>query len=252
MPPPPSLPAGWRAVWSKEQEAYYYWHVGTAHTTWEFPEAAIPETPEVQSQISDALVVEICEAATADAGCNVHGAREPCSEEAHFTARVTQTAREAITTRTAQSVRHFLCMQHWRPRADLQACVRLFHGERVEVTWMDGQEGGWAFGNYLEDPSKEGYFPQFILQPSKRTPCPRHVGEICHVTEHFLAPEEVAGYVSVEQGDVVRVLHPSQDPYVWAYVERTGALPERGWVPECVLAATNRAVGLAGLGVSLP
>jgi len=212
--PPPRVPAGWKAVWSQEQEAYYFWHLATNDTTWEPPE-----------------VIE-------------HAATPPLQE---FVAATE--APDLQPAQPASSAKHYTCLQHWRPRADLQVCLRLLHGERLEVTWNDGQIGGWAFGYTLEDPSKEGYFPQDIFQPAKRPGCPRHIGDHCHATEHFVAPEEVAGYVSVEQGDAVRVLHPSQDPFAWVYVERTGALQERGWLPDAVLAATGGALG-EGLGIS--
>ena len=33
----PTVPSGWKAVYSVNDNAYYYWHLGTNHTQWEDP-----------------------------------------------------------------------------------------------------------------------------------------------------------------------------------------------------------------------
>jgi len=70
----------------------------------------------------------------------------------------------------------------------------------------------------------------------KRELRPRALGERLSVCEKFDTPDSVGGYVFVQPGDTLRVLHPMEEPYVWAYVEREGepGVSERGWVPGIV------------------
>lgn len=128
-------------------------------------------------------------------------------------------------------------------------CIRLFHGERVMVTWVDGKEHGWAYGHVVDDVAKEGYFPQDLLAEVVRQPQNHQADKVCGVLERFEAPEEVAGYLSIDRGDVLKVLHPIDAPYVWAYVERVSGpdrilvQQERGWVPEAILCGVAEAEG---------
>lgn len=138
-----------------------------------------------------------------------------------------------------------ICVQHWRPRQELTQMIRLLQGERLQVTWTDGNAGGWAYGSTLEDPSVTGYFPQDTLAEVEREARPRAVGEAYGVLQRFDDPEEITGYLGIRPGDTVEVLYPMQKPYVWAYVKlislagRDPAAADRGWVPESVLSDTD-------------
>eukprot|EP00747_Dinoflagellata_sp_TGD_P205459 gnl/TRDRNA2_/TRDRNA2_79190_c1_seq1.p1 gnl/TRDRNA2_/TRDRNA2_79190_c1~~gnl/TRDRNA2_/TRDRNA2_79190_c1_seq1.p1 ORF type:complete len:344 (+),score=52.44 gnl/TRDRNA2_/TRDRNA2_79190_c1_seq1:40-1032(+) len=135
----------------------------------------------------------------------------------------------------------YMVSRHWRPRAGAEGaeiCLRLFHGERVAVSWMDGQAEGWAYGYALSELGKYGYFPQSILKPVKHNPLRCSAGVKLSVRELFQAPADIGGYLTLSPGDVVRALHPLEDPFVWAYVELVspGVMPAAsGWVPEMVL-----------------
>jgi len=92
----------------------------------------------------------------------------------------------------------------------------------------------------LEDASKTGYVPWAALSELSRDPFMREVGRLCSAVESFLAPQDEGGYLSVEQGEALRVIHPMERFYVWAYVERVDGREgpcqsERGWVPEFIL-----------------
>lgn len=134
----------------------------------------------------------------------------------------------------------YVCTRHWRPRSEVAECMAITWGEYVEVLWSDGNLEGWAYGKTLQEPEKEAYFPQEILQPRQRRPPPRQLGDRCKVVEHFEAPPEVGGYLSVSPGDVLQFLHTAESPYVWIYAQRVassqGPTPvATGWVPSSVL-----------------
>jgi len=118
--------------------------------------------------------------------------------------------------------------------------MRLIQGEVIVVTWLDGQEQGWAFGSVLEDPSQEGYFPQAVLE-ARKSPHRRQVNDTCSAVEKFDAPTDIGGYLNVEASDKLRVLHPPTDNCVWVFVELLGrGTAPRGWVPESVLGEPRR------------
>ena len=171
-------------------------------------------------------------------------------EEAKRRAKAEQARAEAdAAARAAEKERQMkdslgqrVCTRNWQPlpQPDIQdRCLRLFHGECVEVTWTDDQDEGWAHGYALDDRSKEGYFPQMILAPLKRRPRQHSVGERCTPNQPFQPPPDIGGYLVVEPGDPLKVLHPLEPPFVWAYVGRLGkdevTTVKAGWVPECIL-----------------
>jgi len=138
-----------------------------------------------------------------------------------------------------------ICTRHWRPLANVPNTIRLLHGERVQVTWVQGEADGWAWGRCLEDSSREGYFPWDVVAALTHKPRYRPVGEVCAVSDIFEAPQEIGGYLSICPGDMVQVMHPLEEPFVWAYVKRIpqprgthrhdDGAASVGWIPECVL-----------------
>lgn len=129
-----------------------------------------------------------------------------------------------------------VCYRHWRLcLPGLESCIRLIQGEQVEVTWLD-EATGWAYGHTLHDPSRRGYFPQEVVRQCLRPTRAYVVGEACQAIQRFEAPPDIGGYLSLEVGDVLTVLHPVVEPAVWAYVERgRGATADRGWAPATAL-----------------
>merc|ERR1712232_441085 len=104
----------------------------------------------------------------------------------------------------------------------------------MNITWTDGQESGWAYGQAVDDPDKMGYFPQAVMKEVKCQLSNHRVGEKLSVIEEFQAPEDIGGYLTVVPGDVLKILHPMDHPYVWAYVEHCnpqGSHLFQGWVP---------------------
>eukprot|EP00927_Polykrikos_kofoidii_P055678 TRINITY_DN49899_c0_g1_i1.p1 TRINITY_DN49899_c0_g1~~TRINITY_DN49899_c0_g1_i1.p1 ORF type:complete len:488 (+),score=74.35 TRINITY_DN49899_c0_g1_i1:146-1609(+) len=132
-----------------------------------------------------------------------------------------------------------ICIRHWRPRPgveSLESCIRVLQGERFIVTWTSGDAKGWVYGHAVEDPKRVGYFPHTVIVQARESARPRPVGELCGVSEPFTEPEEVGGFLSVEPGDVLRVVAPMERPFIWAFVERAGtSQPEVGWVPQSIL-----------------
>jgi len=260
QPPPPRLPPDWQAIWAETQHAYYFWHLPTNRTTWDAPEmedaaaqaqqAAAAENARREGLVSEAREITGIDSAAARTLLESHNWNLEAAIRSHVQRQEAAARRraeeEAAAARAAEEAKRvpqkrlgaYICAQHWRPRLGIPGCIRVFHGERVKVTWTDGQEEGWAYGTVLDEPSKEGYFPQAILKEFKYHPRGRRAGERCTAMERFDAPEEVGGYASVAPGDTVKVLHPTAEPYVWVYVERIsshGLAPEVGWVPECIL-----------------
>eukprot|EP00931_Biecheleriopsis_adriatica_P041994 TRINITY_DN23937_c0_g1_i2.p1 TRINITY_DN23937_c0_g1~~TRINITY_DN23937_c0_g1_i2.p1 ORF type:complete len:654 (+),score=125.26 TRINITY_DN23937_c0_g1_i2:122-2083(+) len=166
-------------------------------------------------------------------------ARRRAEEEAAALARVEAEAAAARAQRCALG--RSICIRPFRPfLSGLEACIRLNEGEQVMVIWTDGDVGGWAYGQILDDSQgrKEGYFPQAcikeFIRPSRRI----EKGELRQALEPYEGPADVSGYLSLEVGDVLTVLHPVVEPFVWVYAERScplGGPPERGWVPEAWL-----------------
>mmetsp|Transcript_34725 Transcript_34725/g.63093 ORF Transcript_34725/g.63093 Transcript_34725/m.63093 type:complete len:656 (-) Transcript_34725:82-2049(-) len=130
---------------------------------------------------------------------------------------------------------HYVCKRHWKPKDDVEGCIRIFHGERVKSMWTEGANG-WAYVVFLDDPTQEGYVPQDILQVPQRPAQEREKGETLTVLEAFEAPAEVSGYLSAAPGELVSVMYPVSGECVWAYCENESTL-ECGWMPECVLSS---------------
>lgn len=252
QPPPPRLPLEWQAIWSEEQQAYYYWHTPTNHTTWEAPVVKVESAEEEPSAPAGGGVPRLTSRGSL-VECGVEGTgphqggyrprwrslgRAPGSDDSRRPDEGPPLHRDFVKRILDKG--HYICTRHWRPKPGLEACMRLWHGERVSVTWVDGQARGWAYGFVIDCPSTEGYFPQEVLEEVKHVPRYHGVGDQCGVAEIFEPPAEVGGYLSVAPGDVLKVLYPCDVPHVWAFVERVVAPvwsphPEMGWVPESIL-----------------
>jgi len=275
-PPPPPLPPGWQAVWCDAQKAYYFWQTSSNLTMWDAPEvppdtsaAAEQEASPTSSTTMSTAVVPAAVVEDPAAAAQLEFIRRlelgSGAAEGRLETMADTTGELNLDASSRQpeilvglEEGQYLCTRPWRPREDLPECLRLFHGERLEVSWSETQEEGWAFGCILEEPSREGYFPQSALRPAPRPPAPHALGDLCSVNELFAEPEGVTGYLAVSLGDSVRVLHPPSEPFVWVYVERLGSRSKRevGWVPECVLVgqgeASDASVLLAGGGAGGP
>jgi len=132
----------------------------------------------------------------------------------------------------------YLCVKHWQPiQGKIEGGIAVLHGDRIQVTWTDDCENGWAYGNVVGEPQKEGYFPQQCVGTPKRSPFNFVVGQAYTVAEHFKGPAGQGGYMSVAPGDVVIVLHQDKDANAWVYGRPGGSCEEAGgWLPEAVLA----------------
>lgn len=131
----------------------------------------------------------------------------------------------------------YVCLRHWTPKAEVENCLTVLHGQRLVVDWTDGQPSGWAFGRFLDDASKAGYISQDLLLACDPAVV-LSAGETCQIVESFHVPEE--GYLTLARGDKVRVL-AAENHYVWAHCELlssrrpTSKVGSRGWAPEWVL-----------------
>lgn len=252
QPPPPRLPSGWQAVWAEEHMAYYFWETTSGKTSWDAPdlEEANTETSRQQSLISQVQNI---------AGLDREKARALLEENEWNVERSIRILKEREDTRKAQEAAQrkaereaeeqrraeqeslkvdvhteLVCARHWQPKAGIQGCIRIFHGQRVRCSWTEGPTG-WAYVVFLDDPNTVGYVPQAVLTEATRAGISRALGEDCPVLEAFVAPEEVRGYLSVSPGDAVTVLHPVSEDGVWAYCQQKRQQAESGWLPECVL-----------------
>lgn len=255
QPPPPRLPSGWQAVWAEEHMAYYFWETSSGKTTWDAPalEEASSETSRQQSLISQVQNIagldrEKARALLEENEWNVErsirilkeredarkaqeAAQRKAEREAEERRRAEQAEQESLKVDIHPEL---VCTRHWQPKAGIQGCLRIFHGQRVRCSWTEGASG-WAYVVFLDDPNTVGYVPQAILKESARAGTNRALGEDCPVLEAFVAPEEVRGYLSVSPGDTVTVLHPVAEDGVWAYCQQKRQQAESGWLPECVL-----------------
>lgn len=130
----------------------------------------------------------------------------------------------------------YICVKHWQPVKEIASAMTLLHGERLQVTWIDGCYNGWAYGTSVDDASKKGYFPQHCVAVPKRPPSNFAVGQTYTVSDHFQAPTWQSGYLCVAPGDHVIVMHQDRDANIWVYARRSGDSEEFGWLPEAVIA----------------
>jgi hypothetical protein len=290
QPPPPPLPPNWQAVYDEAQNAYYFWHVPTNHTTWD------PPKDESTAEEDDSHVISISEQARQQAeedsraimveqvsnetGLSMSDAREllesrrwslqhameshneKVAEERRARELEAQRQKELEEAQRERQRRvdhqldryprhsdlpaHCVCNQHWRSQDHNPACIRLLQGEQVTVSWMDGNVEGWVYGNLIDDEKKSGYFPRAILDKVRRAPSQHSIGDMFEVREKFKVPDDLGGYLHVEPGDKLKVLHPLDPPYVWVWAEIVSygtrwlePVPDGpGWVPEDILCFT--------------
>ncbi|CAK0807266.1 unnamed protein product [Prorocentrum cordatum] len=244
--PAPALPEGWRAVWCQEHSALYFWHTPSDQTTWDPPGPPSPAVDAPEALAASAALARAGPQESAAVSAGALGAAGRAVERAaagaaggraggRDDARVHSGA-GVDEERGGAAGQRFVCSRHWRPKAEFTKCLRLLHGECVCVSWEDGREDGWAYGRALDDQTKEGYFPRAVLRELEGELRPRAPGERLSVCDSFDTPESVGGYVFAQPGDTLRVLHPMEEPYVWAYVEREGppGVSELGWVPAII------------------
>jgi len=234
QPPPPRLPQNWQAIWCDQQQQYYFWNTVTSQTTWTAPEL-------------DEGTLEAARAAVLRARSSQVSSCLPVKPQEPGTSKEVSYGWNRFQAIDAGS---YVCTQHWRPQPGVESCLRVFHGERLVVTWVDGNAGGWAYGHVAGDKAQAGYFPQAVLAAGECAPRLLAAGETSVVAERFMAPEEVGGYLSVAPGDVLRALHNADPPGAWAYMERevptepgskVGGMREVGWVPTVVLKGLSKA-----------
>jgi hypothetical protein len=145
-PPPPPLPPEWHAVWSEEEGEYYFWHHPTNETRWDLhtmDEGAEEEpddgeddkAPEAEAE-EEAPDSEEEEAEEEASSSSAEEAASNAQEEANDYDKG-EVADGAPRIPLGQVV----CTRHWWPAPGLQAsCLKLYHGERLSVTWVDSQE----------------------------------------------------------------------------------------------------------------
>lgn len=261
--PKPVVPEGWQAVWHEESHQYYFWHHATNHTTWEIPPG--PEGAQADSSAvldEAALVAEVranyvdldevqarhllmandwsleMALASHQRACQVE--KERLRREEAERARL---AAEAEARRQAEERRLrpglYTCHGHWKPThmAEMQSCLSaLLQGDQVCVEWSEGEVDGWAFGYSLENKGIQGYFPRQLVSTCKRQPQKRREGQRSVAAAPFKSPPGWGGFLSLEPGDELLVLHDTPDPHAWVFVARldTAEVAE-GWVPESAL-----------------
>eukprot|EP00933_Yihiella_yeosuensis_P002108 TRINITY_DN10348_c0_g1_i1.p1 TRINITY_DN10348_c0_g1~~TRINITY_DN10348_c0_g1_i1.p1 ORF type:complete len:518 (-),score=129.06 TRINITY_DN10348_c0_g1_i1:118-1671(-) len=280
IPPPPPMSSGWQAVWNEDYQAYYYWHQPTNHTQWDAPAAeGDVEDQQEQGPTQESLISKVREetglaeaaarglleqsswdlesalwehrkAEEREAAAREEKARREAAEAARRraeeeaaaeAARLAElAAQEALAQRCCRG--RNICRRHWQPcLSGLESCIRLIQGDVVNVTWIDDQNG-WAFGNLVDDPGKQGYFPQAVVNEFSQPSRTYSAGQVVRASEPYEAPPDIGGYLSLEEGDELKVLHAVIDPAVWAFVERRcplGGPSMSGWVPACSLADSS-------------
>lgn len=134
----------------------------------------------------------------------------------------------------------YVCDVHWTPDATFPSAIQLLRGDRAEVTWIDGEKGGWAYGVVVGNEATEGYFPQDCLSLPRRQPQALIVGMRYFVEDPYVGP--AVGYLSVKHGSLIEVVYQELEALTWVYAKRlefaeTGPMQSTvyGWIPESVL-----------------
>lgn len=278
-PPPPPLPAGWREVWNEEEQDYYFWHVKTSEVRWDVPEEdkvlsspplSAPPAPRAQDPSADvvARLVEItgCDDAMARRVLSLHGgdfeaAVRACVESGYGgvkqvlsrdsptvggppNARASSELEPAVQAARSElriQPGEYMCTRHWKASGEISSCLKLVHGERLQISWAELDPAGWAYGAPVSEPEKWGYIPQAILMPAP--PALKRVasGQCFRILVLFEAPTDIGGYVSLRPGDEVVVEAAVEEPCVWAYVSVVGTPTKaQGWAPLAVLDVNSR------------
>lgn len=125
----------------------------------------------------------------------------------------------------------FVCIRTWKPANQVSQtqCPPLDHGMRLYILSIDDM--GWALGYNVEDTKKTmAYFDKAVLRAVPDEPSEFQQNSQCRVIETYQSP--MSGYLSVQAGEMLRVLHPMESPFVWVYAQ---SLAAAGWVPASIL-----------------
>eukprot|EP00928_Gymnodinium_smaydae_P027365 TRINITY_DN21189_c0_g3_i1.p1 TRINITY_DN21189_c0_g3~~TRINITY_DN21189_c0_g3_i1.p1 ORF type:complete len:339 (+),score=20.96 TRINITY_DN21189_c0_g3_i1:63-1079(+) len=141
--------------------------------------------------------------------------------------------------RITSNPEEYVCKKTWRTTTmdDSNLYLTVIQGQRLLVSWVDAKPHSWVLASYLGDPEQKGYCPHDVLVKSTLQPLPPAVDTSLRVKIPFEAPTFEPGYMTVTLGDVVRVLQPVREPYVWALCECVSRCSpcDYGWVPLSVL-----------------
>lgn len=211
-PPQPEyrLPPDWEFAYDKQGHDWYYWHKPSGVTQWEVPPGAVSLSTEGHLTGSDSNTVEV--------------------EESNALSD-TASAGGISSTDARLQAGEYVCIKHWQQ----EGCLALVHGERVQVQWSDSNSVGWAYGHRVVDPDKKGYFARAVLKPAPPSPQLLSQGLLITACHAFEAPKETNGYLSLEEGEEVEVLHTARYPCVWVFVSKGRNRASSGWVPVCLL-----------------
>lgn len=231
--PPKNLPPDWRAIWSPDEKAYYFWHEPLNLVQWELPmdrfEVEVPK-PVAKKMVQGGSVSNNSVAKENQA---------PKENEASFNAPPATPPSSALNP-IVRAGMSYISGRQWGPQPDVEGSLRVAMGERLVVAELfEGSD--WAWVHPVEDPKNAGYVPKAILEEPQRPPGRYVDGEICKVERQFRFEPEGSGYLNVQIFEEVQVQHPVEPPGAWVYVESLKAPGSKGWVPEAFLSKVTTA-----------
>lgn len=134
-----------------------------------------------------------------------------------------------------------VCTKHYRPDPiPDHEIMPMDHGDHLHVD--KEYPGGWVYGSNIYH-SKKGFVlikdalmaTNNLCRVARSEPVVR-AHETYRCTEAFVPPPNLGGYLTVNVGDTVRILHVGEPHFIWLYGEHgSGDSITQGWIPSCVL-----------------
>jgi len=129
----------------------------------------------------------------------------------------------------------YVCIKSWVPRADVakkQGLLGVIMGERV-IILSENPNDGWVFGFKENDPAQQGFTNYEVLAPIDIMPNIWAEEDECIVKQKFVPYS--GGYLAVKPGDVVKIIHPVEQPGIWVFAQRLFPNPGIGWISDYCL-----------------
>lgn len=253
LPPPPTEQelicqvantTGLAPVAAKRLLEDHHWSVGQAVATWKAEQQRLREEHLARER-----------AAAEEAAREARRKQEEQERAIQEAARQAAAARAAEEARAREAIMRagfaepgslagkvLVCTKHYRPDPMPEHDIMpMDHGDHLHVD--KEYPGGWVYGSNIYHGKKGFVFikdafmaTNNLCRVARSEPAVRVAHETYKCTEAFVPPPHLGGYLTVNVGDTVRILHVGEPHFIWLYGEHeSGDSITQGWIPSCVL-----------------
>mmetsp|Transcript_115957 Transcript_115957/g.368798 ORF Transcript_115957/g.368798 Transcript_115957/m.368798 type:complete len:749 (-) Transcript_115957:96-2342(-) len=250
QPPPPCPSLGWKAVWSEDNHAHYYWHMKTNKTQWELPEGMVASAPAADEQ--SRLAEE--QAAAAEQQQRLEGQRRAAEQRAAEQQADLERRRDEaealrrknliveaahITGADEAKARARLEAQGW----DLEAAVKMLAAEMDMDRRRAQQQEQVAKIQRQEQLKQQKGGQASVASSSATSQGDVFVGDgpwerIC--VRHWRPLPNVQNTMRLLQGERVSVSWTDSDAAGWAWGSTFDDVAKEGYFPQAVLEPVTR------------